>query len=634
VLFRGLVALAMTAGAVAAAPGQAAPAGPAVEVFQPADGGGVRALSSYLRAGEQGPAALRAAGFRRQIAALAQAGVDRQLLAAGQAAGRSRTTVTEESGTYVVVSGGEAVILPSVLFEAGDLDGDGRTDLLDARYAARKDRSATLALTARDARTGRVQWSRQINISPGHAVFPVPASIGAPARDGVVLYDLGFGGDTATAGLTALAGRTGTTTWRYRAAGTEGFDGDRATGTRVPYFAGRLAGAGASQFLMAVTDYEYVFTETSRAESGSVQPYAVDGATGRARPLGERASDDDSVPAAYALADAAGDARDDAALVLRGADSQLQLRDGSTGAALWTHTGTDLGNGAYATPVGRVTGAPVDDVALVTGVPRDPLQDGTPLGDLAPRTAAEHGQVVLLAGRDGAQAAAVPGDDAFPLTRPGRPSPAGFGVLSTDTTNDGQSTTATMRISAHDAAGTERWSRTVEQTAQGEDGFAGGFVYDVGDLDADGAFELRALMFAYADGKETTSRTLLSGASGQVLQRAGEALYGSLSSHGDDLVTVAGGKGALVTARSGRTGKPVWSVRLGAPADIRFVQAYASDVRADACDDIIVSAAGPKTDLVAVLSNTGRVRWSAAGAPGGLQVRTARSLPAPVTTCR
>jgi hypothetical protein len=400
----------------------------------------------------------------------------------------------------------------------------------------------------------------------------------------------------------------------------------------MPFFAGDLAGPGATQLLVGVTDYQYSFGEAGSSESGAVQPVVVDGATGRTRSLGARVEDDDSVPAVSALVDGSGDGRTDAGLLVRGAAGALELRDGSTGEALWTQADADLGEGAYVVPVGRVTGGPAEDLALVTGTPRDPLQDGTPLGGLAPRTAPERGKVLLLAGRDGSQAAAVPGDFAFRLA-PGGPAPS-FGVGTSDTTSSAGSTTLSLTLSSHDGTGSQRWRRALELSAKGEDGFAGGFVYDVGDLERDGALELRALLFVFTEEQESTSRRLVSGGTGSVLQRAGDALYGSLSSHGDDLVTTGGGKGALVTARSGRTGRPVWSVRIGAPADLRAASAYAADVRGDACDDIIVLATGPRSDYVAVLSNTGRLRWSATGAPRGLQVRPARAVATPVTRCR
>lgn len=64
------------------------------------------------------------------------------------------------------------------------------------------------------------------------------------------------------------------------------------------------------------------------------------------------------------------------------------------------------------------------------------------------------------------------------------------------------------------------------------------------------------------------------------------------------------------------------------------MQVCAGRVRNDPCNDVLVVAAGPRRDIVAVLSNTGRVRWSASGPVGATAVRPAVANRVPITACR
>lgn len=630
-LKRMLVAIGLAASLLPAL--SASAAAPVPEVFRPS--GPVRAVSGYADPRLGSAQVLAGAWRRQQIARLAAAGVPAPVLDAGQRGGRGSVALAQESGAIVVVSyGSSAVLLPSALFVAGDLNGDRRRDLLDVRYATRPDRTGVVGLTARDAQTGRVLWHRTASIGKDHVLFPAPARIGAPARDGIVLYDYGVG-DQTTAGLTALDGRTGEPVWRYRAVGTTSGEDDSYSGTRVPSFIGVAESSGATRFLLSVSDFRYDLSQDQVRGSGSVQPYAVDGATGRAGVLGARTSSSTSVPAAYALPDLSGDGQNDLGVLVGGEDGTLQARDSRTGAALWTHSGTPLHGGAYPVPVGRVLAGGTPDLALVTGTPDDPFQEATPLGDLVPRTAPAHGDVVLLSGRDGTAVASVPGDGALLLGRAGDPAVPAFGVFTADATSTANRTEVTLHVAAHDASGAQRWHQQLTYGLDEGDGFAGGFAYELGDLDRDGALELRAELYVLGgEGQFSAKRYLLDGRSGTQLQHPGDALFGSTSRHGDDLVSVAGGKGALVTLRSGRTGTAVWSTRVAAPTPLKEVQAYAGRVRDDPCNDVLVVAGGPDRDVIAVLSNTGRIRWSAAGPARTTAARAATAYRAPVLSCR
>lgn len=85
--------------------------------------------------------------------------------------------------------------------------------------------------------------------------------------------------------------------------------------------------------------------------------------------------------------------------------------------------------------------------------------------------------------------------------------------------------------------------------------------------------------------------------------------------------------------RSGRTGAPVWAVRLDRGRSFTDADAVAAAVRPGSCNDVVVVASGPTTDYAAVLSNQGKLRWSLVGHNGSAGVRTPALAPPSRSLC-
>lgn len=647
-----LAALVIAPAAWAApAPTQVAAAGVRAEVFVPAPGQ-VLPPASYRPGGPLTAPALETAVRRHQVAALARAGVDRRVLDAAQAGGGPAARVVQgaippfddsvETTTDVFIVFGAGGLVP-----VGDLDGDRKVDLLDARYARQKDGGTSLRLVVRRAADGRVLWQRAYEAGRNHIPFAAPATLGSPSRAGLVLYDIGFeqrseedATVTTSLSLTGLTGRTGATAWRYEVSGTASGDEDGITETAVPSLAGQLEGGAATQFLVNVTDAStsaapVTGTLTSR---GRVRPVLVDGATGQARDLGSPVERDDARPTSQAVPDLSGDGQDDVVLLAAGAEPQVTLRRSADGADVWTNDQLPLQRAAFAVPVGRPTGGPVPDLAVATGAPARE-QSALPLGPSGGDERPRHGRVALLRGTDGVTQLSVEGDQPVQLDRAGTPALPAVGVVTSDVTREGRRTTSTLTLAAYRPQGEQVYRRGHSLSAESGDGqdedASGGFAFafPVGDLAPDGAQDLQAWLFVQAGESHRSTRRLLDGATGRDLLRSGEPLFGSLSSHGADLVTVSAGKGVLVTGRSGRTGKPVFSVRLSPGLPLTYGFAHAGDVRPGPCDEVLVGAEGERDDFAAVLSNHGRLRWSVRGRSGTNDVRPVTLAPRTADRC-
>jgi hypothetical protein len=160
----------------------------------------------------------------------------------------------ESSPTASDDSAQETVTFASGLSGAGDLNGDGSTDVLDVRLAWSKEKSTRLLTAARSGLDGRILWHRLDTVQPQHLLLPIRARIGKGGRPGILLWEFGMednvgpqGAWSFTLRLTGLDGLSGRSLWRYAAAGTS------QSGVRdVPRLAGLLqAGPGATSVLVA-----------------------------------------------------------------------------------------------------------------------------------------------------------------------------------------------------------------------------------------------------------------------------------------------------------------------------------------------------------------------------------------------
>lgn len=587
------------------------------------------------------PAPVPASPLAGALAGLGRAGVPEQVLAAARlqltadAADRRTTT-----GSAAAPPAGPA---PQLL-PLGDLDGNGSNDVLDVRYRTSSSGVTGMALVARSGVTGRVVWQRLVPVAARHFAFALPARTGTAGRAGAAVYDLSFdatsgGAPVVSSTLTGLAGRTGATLWSHRDSGTASSSGTTQRSS-VALLQGDLAGSRTSQFLVVRQDVEEVGGVAGTSVSGRVTAFRVSGADGTVVRVVGPVESGDAVPQAQALPDLSGDGVDDVAVLQGGEQSEVRVVSGTDGGPVWSHTGTRLHDDAGLQPVGTVTGAqrggrPVPDLGLSTGTAEQP--DGDPSGGSlpAPGTAPAHGSVLLLAGDDGRQVLTVTGDRAVALERAGEARVPALGVATADVTEDDSTVRVALTVSAYDTAGTRLYTHEERVSAPATDGEGFGLAVaaPLGDLQRDGSQDVQASLVAVGDDEPVTRDVLLDGRTGSALPYgAASPLYGSLSSHGDDLVTVAPGDGVLVTGRSGRTGRPVFATRVARGTRLATATAYAADRTGGPCDDVLVSATGPGGDVSAVLRSDGRVRWSLQG-PVGSATRPVTTAPVVAQRC-
>ncbi|HEX4655364.1 MAG TPA: hypothetical protein VH274_06465, partial [Mycobacteriales bacterium] len=78
----------------------------------------------------------------------------------------------------------------SLVLAAGDMNGDGVDDVLDARYRG-VGPGERLVLFCRDGVTGSVRWRKIMPATEGHAYIPAPQLLGPQGLPGVVIVDVG-----------------------------------------------------------------------------------------------------------------------------------------------------------------------------------------------------------------------------------------------------------------------------------------------------------------------------------------------------------------------------------------------------------------------------------------------------------
>jgi hypothetical protein len=294
----------------------------------------------------------------RVTTALLRAGVPAQrLAAAGLLAddGESSSTVTVVYGP----SGG------SYLEPAGNLDGRGPKDVVEVRYVSGS-HPTNFGLYARDGGTGALLWQRRFAIPKNHFLFPIPLRTGAGGQAGILICDYGFkdarqsdGSDlsTTTVRQVALDGR-GRQLWTRTDSGSIRF-GEDLTYTHLPGLAGIVTGTTRrpDAVLLTVADGVQTFGGSPSSGHGTVQPYALDARTGKARKIGAAASSSDAFPDVEWVPDLSGDGRDDIAMLSPGSQPRLEIRRETDAKPVWATTTAPLVEGSYVQSAGRVTGA-------------------------------------------------------------------------------------------------------------------------------------------------------------------------------------------------------------------------------------------------------------------------------------
>ncbi|HVF06627.1 MAG TPA: hypothetical protein VNA20_17450 [Frankiaceae bacterium] len=505
------------------------------------------------------------------------------------------------------------------LVDAGDLDGDGRSDVVDV--GARRDYDANLGyregmrLNAYRGVDGKALWTRDIPAAT--FVFAVVTKVGTEGKPGVVVvsYDetgewvgeVHVGGRSVAVTVRSYD-RTGALLWErplHSAWGAAPFVSADVS-IDVEGTIDAVAGGG-TDLLLRSTFIGYVYFA---GKATMVQFSVMDGATGAVEPLGQPLQTENPAGAALAAGDLDGDRLDDVVTeVSTSASLSLVALSSADGRQLWKLPGlAGRGDELWLTRLPDVTGDGRADVgALMYGfgpatvTPPEPsptvaVVDGArgtvpfaktawwlmPLGDADGRPGAEVAVAVLTEGR----------------------AKAGFAV------------------SAYTAAGRRLWTAARSLPVAGRDvtDFALG---QIGDTGGDGVAEIG---YGIVGGRGRAARRdegIVDGRTGRVRKdpRPGmHATRAALDGRGSDTyqTSVGGGTFTVHTWRGDRPSR-LWSAAVR--ADGVAGAALPVSVDGDRCTDVAFTLYDRRGTARSVVfsGSTGRPLWQLdrAGAAAG-----------------
>jgi hypothetical protein len=546
----------------------------------------------------------------------------RTVQAAWHAAGRAQPGPTVTGSAAIQTSALSA--LNSLLLAAGDMNGDGVGEVLDARYHPAGEDSERLVLFCRSGASGAVLWKKVVAARSGHVYLPLPQLLGAKGLPGVVINDVGSStsGKTVTVSVRLVAlDESGVKFWSHKESGT--IDSSTNAEQHVPI------PAGLDTFQSDAQDVLIGRYDSPGGEDAAVtmQPIRVRGRDGTVAALGAAVTSTAGSPSLADVPDLSGDGLADTVVVVPGSGDGTGVfaRRGIDGSQIWTNTSLTVNPGAIATPVGDVhasaSGSPdVDDVAVSTGSPTGGGL-GLPLPFPDPTAPGEHGQVALLDGASGTSVWAKDGDSAYPVLQAGKPLKPATGVVMTDTESDDTTTTATTTLTTYDDAGEQVYASTYKAsttTSADGDTMAIGIVGEVGDFDADGSTDGLALVLVTSGENSDLTETLFLGKDGSALKTgAAEPLGGSTTGDGDNLVVVKTHHGIIVSMRRGSDNTVLWRNKVVHSRGVRAAAAFGMPMHdTSTCADVLVVGDGPKHAAAGLLTAKGKLEWVVRYKPG------------------
>ena len=551
-----------------------------------------------------------------QARAFVAAGMSPKVVtAAWTAAGRAAPTpsASTSSGEAISAFGTGSLLLP-----AGDMNGDGVDEVLDTRYHAEGSSGERLVLFCRDGATGAARWRKVLGPEPDHVYLPGPQVLGPKGLPGVVIADLGSttAGQSTTVSLRLLAlDDTGVKFWSHRESGT--MDASTGAEKKLPF------PIGLDTFQTKAEDWLVARLDSPGGDNAPVTltPERVLGTDGTVVHVGAPVTSTSGSPGIINVPDLSGDNLADVVFVVPGSGdgTGVLARRGSDGSEIWTNTSLTLNPGAFAQPVGDVhasakDGPVVDDVAVSTGSPTGgglglpvPIPDPT-------ASSGDHGQVALLDGASGTQVWANDGDYAYPVLQAGNPLKPSVGVVTTDLSSDDTTTTATATLVTYDDAGKQIWSQSWKastKTDSSGDSNALALVFWIGDFDADQSRDGFALVDVTSGNNIASFQTFFHGADGSALKTGiADALGGSTTGHGDDLVVVKTHHGLIVSVRKGADNTELFKTAVRHTRGVGLGAALGAPLHdTSSCADVLVSADGAHHGAVGVLTAKGKLEW-------------------------
>lgn len=521
---------------------------------------------------------------------------------------------------------------------AGDLDGDGRPDVLESHYVALGKTKQVWLITARDARTGRPHWVHREVQDVNHGGYALGMRVGPTGRPGVVLVDqrVQMTNETLRSALdiqlqvTGLDGR-GRPLWHHHAQGTMQTDLLSAgwTYTHVPFqvVTAQLRPGAEDVLIGSYTQSPsggLLSTITGPPGRARYSPRLVSGATGRVTAPAPDAVTSGSFADGGLLPDQDGDGLQDLWTAVPDGTSALTVYRGRTGALLWRNTTLLLTDFVLVEDAGRIVNGEsrLHDVAVSTAGPFHGTRLETPIGPLGGQVDT---LVALVGGGTGAAAWVRSGETAYPVQFAGAPRVAALGVATSEVQSSdlpllGSTATLSMDIVMYDALGLPVTSTRYSYSHATKGCAAGATLIELwpGDVDADHDpdGEIYFLITDESDHFYEDQQVVRTG-DGKVLQHTlSFAAGGSVDGRGDDRVSLdITSSAASITMLRGDDGRRLWTRRQASQGKLDGFGTYVLPATSDRCQDVLLLVSGKNGSTTQLLSSGGQPWWTVSYAP-------------------
>jgi hypothetical protein len=519
---------------------------------------------------------------------------------------------------------------------AGDLDGDGTSEIADFRGRETFDDttgeySVSARVEMRRGRDGKLLWSKPLT---GDYPLVLFTGVGKTGKPGMIT--VAFQGDEpdavvagAGAGVTAITAYegNGNVAWTYstqlayaasivHGAGTQTYVddlGDLVPGGGTDMLLDTLVGAGAGDPVGLTSAFR-----------GTVQLRVLDGATGTVRDVGTAYDVESGYVYPSVVADVTGDKRDDIGVVVESLGTpELHLLSSADGKERSSAVAIADGDQYFVRRLTDVTGDGRSDLATLAMSFEDDSYKVT-LVDGAKGTAVwtrDGWGSVAVGNVDGRR-----GDEIVLTTQVMTDDKVGFTAV------------------AYNASGRAVWSvaRSLP-TPDAEEGYMSrtslGFV---GDVHGDGVLDIGyAIVVTPFGGNARRDEGLVNGRTGRVARDPAPDMVMAgvvFDGRGNDAYTRTFTNGVLdVTAWRGDAPARLWqsSVAVGSKGD-RLQGTYGAYLDRDRCGDLLVTVAGARTTTIMLSGATGAPAWALTRSGDGAGVVThpkARSVRTFARTC-
>lgn len=506
---------------------------------------------------------------------------------------------------------------------AGDLDGDGSTDLfaiaLDYRFEfgegaaslvlddySLEAKTEVVALSGRD---GSTLWRKEYD----DFAWPIALKLGDGRRGAVLIHGLfSMLGPISEYQLIfdAVDGSKGKRQWRRSYESVILGTNVGAAGANAPLWLDIFDGVGngADDILLAVGD----FAATYGGFAVTTRSLVIDGATGEEREHPARDLGTNWIVVPMAVDDLNGDGKDDYVVpvspVPGGGRDAVIARSGQDGGEIWRAEGYDFSDIAWVFPLPDTGGDGIGDFAIATFKSPESWRFESILVD---GTAGE------ALWRHGGWGAFSPGD----IDRDGRAD-----VITRDGDVSFGKGKFILSQWAYTGKGKELWARRIESRYKARrcrgscSIWAGIGWWEVGDLQPDGLTDSFVYQFIEQDpGEDRTFAFTVDGKTGRRLVSGGKGFYAlgvAVDGRGTDVAQVNVRRSSLaVTAGRGTDGSPLWhsDVAYELPRVRRDPWLMGMDLSGDRCGDVLVVLRGHRGGLLLALNGAdGTLLWSRA----------------------